>query len=67
MIFYKGGSIPYRWEFREYTSRIAGQPNKFAKVGVPYVYTPKIWDAQMSCMFPLPHAVSVSNVELTYC
>ncbi|KAF9306869.1 hypothetical protein BGZ74_002370 [Mortierella antarctica] len=40
---------PVRWEFREYTSRIAGQLNKFAKVGVPYVYTPKIWDAQMSC------------------
>ncbi|KAF9332651.1 hypothetical protein BG006_004457 [Podila minutissima] len=40
---------PVRWEFREYTSRIVGQLNKFAKVGVPYVYTPKIWDAQMSC------------------
>ncbi|KAG0023365.1 hypothetical protein BGZ82_010758 [Podila clonocystis] len=37
-----------RWEFREYTSRIAGQIIKFARVGIPYVYTPKIWDAQMS-------------------
>ncbi|KAI1314365.1 hypothetical protein EDD11_002230 [Mortierella claussenii] len=40
---------PIRWEFREYTSRIAGQIIKFARVGVPYVYTPRIWDAQMSC------------------
>lgn len=39
---------PVRWEFREYTSRIAGQIIKFARVGILYVYTPKIWDAQMS-------------------
>ncbi|KAG0332567.1 hypothetical protein BG000_009899 [Podila horticola] len=42
------GINPVRWEFREYTSRIAGQIIKFARVGIPYVYTPKIWDAQMS-------------------
>ncbi|KAG0078380.1 hypothetical protein BGZ93_003467, partial [Podila epicladia] len=41
-------TTPIRWEFREYTSRIAGQIIKFARVGIPYVYTPKIWDAQMS-------------------
>ncbi|KAI7822916.1 hypothetical protein BC939DRAFT_477556 [Gamsiella multidivaricata] len=40
---------PVRWEFREYSSRIAGQVIKFARVGVPYVYSPRIWDAQMSC------------------
>ncbi|KAF9564310.1 hypothetical protein BGW38_008930, partial [Lunasporangiospora selenospora] len=40
---------PIRWEFREYSSRIAGQIIKFARVGVPYVYSPRIWDAQMSC------------------
>ncbi|KAG0313360.1 hypothetical protein BGZ99_008953 [Dissophora globulifera] len=40
---------PIRWEFREYTSRIAGQIMKFARVGVPYIYAPRIWDAQMSC------------------
>ncbi|KAF9113650.1 hypothetical protein BGX27_001125 [Mortierella sp. AM989] len=40
---------PARWEFREYSSRIAGQIIKFARVGVPYVYSPRIWDAQMSC------------------
>ncbi|KAF9167741.1 hypothetical protein DFQ26_003325 [Actinomortierella ambigua] len=38
-----------QWEFREYTSRIAGQLIKFARVGVRYTYTPRIWDAQMSC------------------
>ncbi|KAG0201565.1 hypothetical protein BGX28_005655 [Mortierella sp. GBA30] len=38
-----------RWEFREYSSRIAGQIIKFARVGVPYIYAPRIWDAQMSC------------------
>ncbi|KAF9274332.1 hypothetical protein BGZ68_000770 [Mortierella alpina] len=38
-----------KWEFREYSSRIAGQIIKFARVGVPYVYSPRIWDAQMSC------------------
>ncbi|KAF9431524.1 hypothetical protein BGZ76_000195, partial [Entomortierella beljakovae] len=42
-------SSPVRWEFREYSSRIAGQVIKFARVGVPYVYSPRIWDAQMSC------------------
>ncbi|KAF9110907.1 hypothetical protein BGX27_005715 [Mortierella sp. AM989] len=42
------GNSP-RWEFREYTSRIAGQIIKFARVGVPYIYAPRIWDAQMSC------------------
>ncbi|KAG0227556.1 hypothetical protein BGW41_003738 [Actinomortierella wolfii] len=42
-------SPPIQWEFREYTSRIAGQIIKFARVGVRYTYTPKIWDAQMSC------------------
>ncbi|KAG9070665.1 hypothetical protein KI688_008204 [Linnemannia hyalina] len=40
---------PVRWEFREYTGRIAGQIIKYARVGVPYVYSPRIWDAQMSC------------------
>ncbi|CAO3564538.1 unnamed protein product [Mortierella alpina] len=40
---------PTRWEFREYSSRIAGQIIKFARVGVPYIYSPRIWDAQMSC------------------
>ncbi|KAF9436737.1 hypothetical protein BGZ76_003094 [Entomortierella beljakovae] len=40
---------PVRWEFREYTSRIAGQIIKFARVGVPYVYAPRVWDAQMAC------------------
>ncbi|KAG0072003.1 hypothetical protein BGZ89_008619 [Linnemannia elongata] len=40
---------PVRWEFREYSSRIAGQVIKYARVGVPYVYSPRIWDAQMSC------------------
>lgn len=44
------GSVPIRWEFREYSSRIAGQIIKFARVGIPYVYSPRIWDAQMSCM-----------------
>ncbi|KAF9141569.1 hypothetical protein BG015_001234, partial [Linnemannia schmuckeri] len=39
---------PVRWEFREYSSRIAGQVIKYARVGVPYVYSPRIWDAQMS-------------------
>ncbi|KAG0009361.1 hypothetical protein BGZ80_002475 [Entomortierella chlamydospora] len=43
------GNPLIRWEFREYTSRIAGQIIKFARVGVPYIYTPRIWDAQMSC------------------
>ncbi|KAG0370542.1 hypothetical protein BGZ54_005772 [Gamsiella multidivaricata] len=43
------GNPSVRWEFREYTSRIAGQIIKFARVGVPYIYTPRIWDAQMSC------------------
>ncbi|KAG0300938.1 hypothetical protein BGZ97_003013 [Linnemannia gamsii] len=38
-----------KWEFREYSSRIAGQIIKFARVGVPYIYAPRIWDAQMSC------------------
>ncbi|KAG0235806.1 hypothetical protein BGX31_004172, partial [Mortierella sp. GBA43] len=38
-----------QWEFREYSSRIAGQIIKFARVGVPYVYAPRVWDAQMSC------------------
>ncbi|KAG0293051.1 hypothetical protein BGZ96_003380 [Linnemannia gamsii] len=42
-------SSPVRWEFREYSSRIAGQVIKYARVGVPYVYSPRIWDAQMSC------------------
>lgn len=42
---------PMRWEFREYSSRIAGQVIKYARVGVPYVYSPRIWDAQMSCKF----------------
>ncbi|KAF9202465.1 hypothetical protein BGZ49_007366 [Haplosporangium sp. Z 27] len=42
-------NVPVRWEFREYSSRIAGQIIKFARVGVPYVYSPRIWDAQMSC------------------
>ncbi|KAG0264218.1 hypothetical protein BG011_007252, partial [Mortierella polycephala] len=40
---------PVKWEFQEYSSRIAGQIIKFARVGVPYVYSPRIWDAQMSC------------------
>ncbi|KAG0040503.1 hypothetical protein BGZ83_002529, partial [Gryganskiella cystojenkinii] len=43
------GGVPIRWEFREYSSRIAGQIIKFARVGIPYVYSPRIWDAQMSC------------------
>jgi len=47
------GSVPIRWEFREYSSRIAGQIIKFARVGIPYVYSPRIWDAQMSCKFLL--------------
>ncbi|KAF9137484.1 hypothetical protein BGX30_010169 [Mortierella sp. GBA39] len=38
-----------KWEFREYSSRIAGQIIKFARVGVTYIYAPRIWDAQMSC------------------
>ncbi|KAG0365048.1 hypothetical protein BGX24_004286, partial [Mortierella sp. AD032] len=38
-----------KWEFREYSSRIAGQIIKFARVGIPYIYAPRIWDAQMSC------------------
>ncbi|KAF9900494.1 hypothetical protein EC991_007286 [Linnemannia zychae] len=42
-------SSPVRWEFREYSSRIAGHVIKYARVGVPYVYSPRIWDAQMSC------------------
>ncbi|KAF9973245.1 hypothetical protein BGZ65_009363 [Modicella reniformis] len=42
-------SSAIRWEFREYSSRIAGQIIKFARVGVLYVYSPRIWDAQMSC------------------
>ncbi|KAK3844930.1 MAG: hypothetical protein J3R72DRAFT_59121 [Linnemannia gamsii] len=42
-------SSPVRWEFREYSSRIAGHIIKYARVGVPYVYSPRIWDAQMSC------------------
>ncbi|KAF9095768.1 hypothetical protein BGX23_012696 [Mortierella sp. AD031] len=37
-----------KWEFREYSSRIAGQIIKFARVGIPYIYSPRIWDAQMS-------------------
>ncbi|KAF9359239.1 hypothetical protein BGX34_008475 [Mortierella sp. NVP85] len=45
----KGPSSPKQWEFREYSSRIAGQIIKFARVGVPYVYSPRIWDAQMAC------------------
>jgi len=44
---------PTRWEFREYSSRIAGQIIKFARVGVPYIYSPRIWDAQMSCKYSL--------------
>ncbi|KAF9577479.1 hypothetical protein BGW38_007281, partial [Lunasporangiospora selenospora] len=44
-----GSKPPIRWEFREYTSRIAGQIIKFARVGILYVYTPRIWDAQMAC------------------
>ncbi|KAF9358115.1 hypothetical protein BGX26_002483 [Mortierella sp. AD094] len=47
--FVRQHSVPVRWEFREYSSRIAGQIIKFARVGVPYVYSPRIWDAQMSC------------------
>ncbi|KAF9094689.1 hypothetical protein BGX29_009391 [Mortierella sp. GBA35] len=42
-------TCPVRWEFREYSSRIAGHIIKLARVGVPYVYSPRIWDAQMSC------------------
>ncbi|KAF9179558.1 hypothetical protein BGZ51_006822 [Haplosporangium sp. Z 767] len=45
----KRPTSPVKWEFREYSSRIAGQIIKFARVGVPYVYSPRIWDAQMSC------------------
>ncbi|KAF9365906.1 hypothetical protein BGX34_007714 [Mortierella sp. NVP85] len=41
-------SAPVRWQFREFRSRIAGPVMKFARVGFPYVYTPKIWDPQMS-------------------
>ncbi|KAI1313922.1 hypothetical protein EDD11_002385 [Mortierella claussenii] len=47
--FVRRQTSPVRWEFREYSSRIAGQIIKFARVGVPYVYSPRIWDAQMSC------------------
>lgn len=36
----------FQWEFREFESRIAGPVMKFARVGVPYAYTPKIWDPQ---------------------
>jgi len=45
----KRQTSPARWEFREYSSRIAGQIIKFARVSIPYVYSPRIWDAQMSC------------------
>src|SRR5690554_5788298 len=38
---------PVRWEFRGYSGRIAGQIIKFARVGVPYIYSPRIWDAQI--------------------
>ncbi|KAK3819628.1 MAG: hypothetical protein J3Q66DRAFT_335081 [Benniella sp.] len=41
-------SAPFRWQFREFKSRIAGPVMKFARVGFPYVYAPKIWDPQMS-------------------
>lgn len=44
---------PVRWQFREFKSRIAGPLMKFARVGFPYVYTPKIWDPQMSSKRPL--------------
>ncbi|KAG0261772.1 hypothetical protein BG011_000674 [Mortierella polycephala] len=40
---------PVRWEFRGYSGRIAGQIIKFARVGVPYIYSPRIWDAQIPC------------------
>ncbi|KAF9181964.1 hypothetical protein BGZ50_005211 [Haplosporangium sp. Z 11] len=40
---------PVRWEFRKYSGRIAGQIIKFARVGVPYIYSPRIWDAQIPC------------------
>lgn len=42
-----------RWEFREFQSRIAGPIIKFARVGILYVYTPKIWDPQTPCKRPL--------------
>jgi len=56
-----------KWEFREYSSRIAGQIIKFARVGVPYIYAPRIWDAQMSCKFApqsLPHSRTIWNLCL---
>jgi hypothetical protein len=44
---------PARWQFREFKSRIAGSVMKFARVGFPYLYAPKIWDPQMSSKHPL--------------
>ncbi|CAG8641122.1 8914_t:CDS:2, partial [Paraglomus occultum] len=36
------------WVFREFKRKIVGVPDKYAYVGVPYAYAPRVWDPQVN-------------------
>ena len=36
------------WVFREFKRKIVGVPDKYAYMGVPYAYAPRVWDPQVN-------------------